>query len=188
MRDGGKSSSATGRRRSPPSSKYENQIASFYGLPLKFGTLDPPLAVILLPAPVYFWKPPTPLCVFATSAQVCLLFTLPARTNSKVRSFRRLPEGSRNPRETTRRFTAVGPEVERRLQMNKLLPDSPQQQSCSWSFFPLKRYVKISPPSNPSIRRWTRVALTPFQLERQMIGFPYPVWGEGGGGVGRGCD
>lgn len=74
----------------PHSSKHENQIVSFYGLPLKFGTLDPPLAMILLPAPVYFWKSPTLLCVFATPAQVCLLFTLPVSTNSKVRSFRRL--------------------------------------------------------------------------------------------------
>lgn len=60
-----------------PSSKCENQIVSFYGLPLKSGTLDPPSAVILLHALVYFWKPPTLLYLCKTPAQVCLLFTLP---------------------------------------------------------------------------------------------------------------
>lgn len=74
----------------PQSSKRENQIVSFYGLPLKFGTLDPPMAVILLPTPVYFWMSPTLLRMFATPAQVCLLFTLPVSTNSKIRPFRPL--------------------------------------------------------------------------------------------------
>lgn len=69
----------------PPLSKCENQIVSFYGFPLKSGTLDPPSAVILLHALVYFWKPPTLLSLFKTPAQVCLLFTLPVGTNSKVR-------------------------------------------------------------------------------------------------------
>lgn len=32
----------------PPSSKCKNQIASFYWLPLKSGTLDPPLALVFL--------------------------------------------------------------------------------------------------------------------------------------------
>lgn len=32
----------------PPSSKCKNQIVSFYRLPLKSGTLDPPLALVLL--------------------------------------------------------------------------------------------------------------------------------------------
>ena len=70
---------------SPPPWKCENQIASFYGFPLKSCTLDPPSAVILLHALVYFWKPPTPLGLFKTPARVCLVFTLPVRTNSKVR-------------------------------------------------------------------------------------------------------
>lgn len=70
---------------SPLSSKCENQIVSFYGFPLKSGTLDPPSAVILLHAVVYFWKPPTLLSLFKMPTQVCLLFTLPVRTNSKLR-------------------------------------------------------------------------------------------------------
>lgn len=46
----------------PRSSKRENQLVSFYGLPLKLGTLDPPSAVTLLPAPVYFWTSPLRVC------------------------------------------------------------------------------------------------------------------------------
>lgn len=39
-------------------------VSFFYELPLKSGTLDRPSAVILLRAPVYFWKPPalSPAC------------------------------------------------------------------------------------------------------------------------------